>query len=119
MFINLSNHPSAAWDPNQMIAAEKYGKVVDLRFPDVSPESGSREIDLLVDEYLSEIMEYDDPVVMVQGEFVFTYRMVTALKARGIKAVAATTGRVAEEERRPDGTVIKTSKYKFSQFREY
>lgn len=119
MFINLSNHPSAAWDPDQMRAAEKYGKVVDLRFPDVSPEAGSSEIDALVEKYLSEIVKCDDPVVMVQGEFVFTYRMVTALKSRGIKAVAATTGRVAEEEKRPDGTVVKTSKYKFSQFREY
>ena len=36
MFVNLSNHPSSNWTPEQISAAG--GNVVDLPFPQVLPD---------------------------------------------------------------------------------
>ena len=33
MFVNFSNHPSSLWSENQRKEAEKYGEIVDLKFP--------------------------------------------------------------------------------------
>ncbi len=40
-FLNLSNHPSAAWNADQLAAAQKLGSVVDLPFPVVTPSATS------------------------------------------------------------------------------
>ena len=38
MFVNFSNHPSSLWSENQRKEAEKYGEIVDLKFPSVNPD---------------------------------------------------------------------------------
>lgn len=37
VFINCSNHPSERWSREQKQAAEGYGEIVDLPFPEVDP----------------------------------------------------------------------------------
>ena len=119
MFINVSNHKSSGWGQRQREAAEIYGEIVDIPFPPISSDYTSEEIDELVAQYLKKIQKYDDPVAMVQGEFVFTYRLVSELKAAGILALAGCTDRKVFEEKQPDGTVKKTSVFEFTRFREY
>lgn len=55
---------------------------------------------------------------MVQGEFVFTFRLVTELKKAGITAVAARTERKAIEKVE-NGITKTTSEFKFAGFMEY
>lgn len=134
MFINLSNHPSEKWSDKQLEEARKYGtiygKIIDMPFPQISPTATSEEIDELVNEYYQKILE-SIPIeriifinneksfaVLVQGEFVFTYRLVNLLKDKGIIVVAARTERKVKELVE-NGIPKKVSEFNFAGFMEY
>ncbi len=120
MFLNCTNHPSAGWEEAQIEAANALGgEIVDLPFPAIRQDFSSDEIDQLVGQYLETLQSYAEPVVLVMGEFVFTYRLVTALKQAGIKAVATNSERRAVETKREDGSVMKQSVFVFARFLEY
>ncbi len=119
MFINLSNHGSQDWGEEQRAAAEQYGEIVDLPFPQIPVDIRSEEIDALVAEYLDKINNFQTDAIMVMGEFVFCFRLITALKQQGKKVLASTTERRVIELRQEDGTVTKTSEFVFCGFREY
>jgi hypothetical protein len=121
MLINLSNHPSANWSNNQIKAAEEqFGKIMDLPFPDVNPKGNETYIQQLVQQYLQQILHFVQndghplPAIHIMGELTFTFAMVKALQAKGITCVASTTKRIAKEE-----NGVKTSEFKFVQFRKY
>lgn len=122
MFINISNHNSEKWTNNQLEAAKAYGEIMDVAFPAIAP-SMNAQIDELVCEYMEKVRnltgnETENNVVMVQGEFTFTYRMVNALKTVGYVVVCACTERKAVEV--VDGErIIKQSVFEFAGFREY
>ena len=119
VFINLSNHPSLNWSNDQLSEAKKYGKVIDIPFPSIDASCSEDVIDELVDEYYIKLNKYDNPVVMVQGEFTFTYRIVKRLKEAGIKALTSCSERIATTKTDADGNVEKMSVFKFVRFREY
>ena len=120
MFINLSNHKSNAWGKEQYAEAVKYGDIVDLQFPNIDAEATSEEVRVLAEEYLHKIIsEYEQPVVMVQGEFTFTYNLVHMLKEQGITVVAACSERKTIETVDENGVTLKKSEFIFVQFREY
>lgn len=120
MFINLSNHSSLNWSIEQILEASKYGEIVDISFPEVDPSGDTDYYNKLVDDCVAHIMSLDkSPVVMVQGEFILTFRIVTKLKTMGIKCVAASTKREAMESIDDEGRRIKTSIFKFEGFTEY
>ena len=113
MFLNLSNHPSASWSEPQFAAAG--GKVIDLQFPQVSPDGDEAYIEQLAQEYYDKIVQMKDiKAVHIMGEMNFTYALVNKLKANGIKCVASTTKRETVEE-----NGVKISKFNFVRFREY
>ena len=117
MFINLTNHPSDKWSAEQRDAAKEYGEIVDIPFPDISPETGEDAIKDLAEQYVEKILSYTDNnaiAVHVMGEMTFVHALVTRLKENGIRCVASTTERMVKEE---DGKKI--SEFKFVQFREY
>lgn len=119
MFINLSNHTSEHWGDFQTKEANKYGDIIDMPFPAISPYSSSEELDIIVNEYYEKIMKYNSPVVMLQGEFIFTFRLVTKLKKAGVKVVAGRSERVVKETVNEDGIAIKRSEFNFVGFMEY
>lgn len=117
MFINLSNHPSSGWSEQQQQAAEQFGEVVDMPFPQVEPASTADEVHDLAGELVAAILEYGDAAsltVHVMGEMTLTYGIVAALRGLGIRCVASTTERRVTEV---DGK--KVSEFHFVQFREY
>jgi len=117
MFVNLSNHPSASWSRKQLKAAMAFGEVIDIPFPDVSPQMDEQEISLLADDYLQRVRDISpDPcTVHVMGELTFSFVLVNRLQAAGYTCVASTTKRVVEIL--PDGS--KVSKFNFVRFRNY
>ena len=119
VFINLSNHISAKWSEKQKAAAAVYGQITDLPFPAIDPYFKNADIDRLVDTYYEKIMSYEEPAVMLQGEFVFTFRLVTRLKQQGIPVLAACSVRKATEYIGEDGRTLRESEYEFVKFREY
>ena len=119
VFINLTNHHSSLWGKEQIQDAEKYGDITDLAFPGIPVDISDPELNALVDEYYKNISEYSEPVVMLQGEFVFVYRLVKRLKEAGIRVFSACTERIVSQEIKPDGSVIKTSSFHYGGLREY
>jgi hypothetical protein len=77
------------------------------------------EMDLLAKEVVDDILRLKPKVVMCQGEFTLTYRIVSKLKENNIKVVAACSERVAKETKLPDGTTQKVAIFEFVRFREF
>ena len=118
LFINFSNHPFQDWGQSQQEAAKKYGTIVDIPFPDVSPTNIKKDLSSLVNQYVQKITSISkdkEACVHIMGEMTFTFMVVTRLKEMGIKCVASTTERKTTYN--DDGT--KQSEFSFVRFREY
>lgn len=116
-FVNLSNHPSVSWSRKQLEAAMAYGEVIDLPFPDVSPQMDEQQLSLLADDYLQCVRDISSEpcTVHVMGELTLSFVLVNRLLAAGYTCVASTTKRVVDIL--PDGS--KVSKFSFVRFRNY
>lgn len=118
IFLNVSNHPIAGWDEDQIEAAKVFGKLKDYPFPSVCAVASTDDIYRLACETARDILcEYPDADITahVMGEMTFTFALVTKLKALGIRCVASCTDRVAENL----GNGDKLSHFHFAQIREY
>lgn len=119
IFINLSNHPSNQWGSDQLAAARKLGKIVDMSFPPIDPNTSPEKIQKYAKSTFSLIRALGKPVVMVQGEFTFTYQLVRLLQEAGIRAVVSCSKRVSEEYVDEKGATVKISSFRFEGFRDY
>ena len=119
MFVNVSNHPSSLWLKNQRKNAMEYGEIVDVAFPAIYKEYNSSKYDELVEEYLEKILILQPEAVMVQGEFIFTYRLVKELKERSIKVLSSRSERVSKEFKDENDVIHKHSIFEFVGFQEY
>ena len=84
----------------------------------VGTERGEERL-AMVEEYFNKIQQYSDVVVMVQGEFVFTYRMIVLLKKQGIRVVAAQSERKSIEFVDVNKNTRRESVFEFIRFMEY
>lgn len=119
IFVNHTNHDSAKWSAEQKSAAEKFGRIVNLPFPDVPPNLTNKEIKQMVSKNLQEILKLKPAAVLCQGEFNYTFIMVEELKNLKIPVFAATSERVVEEITENDGSNKRISIFKFVNFRPY
>lgn len=118
LLVNFSNHPSQYWDEKQRKASHKYGKLIDMPFPQISPNADVAELEKLAQDYVKQIVSLADSkaiTVHIMGEMTFTYMVIAKLKELGIKCVASTTERKTTYN--DDGT--KLSEFSFVRFREY
>ncbi|MEY8310008.1 hypothetical protein AAK899_10880 [Erysipelotrichaceae bacterium 51-3] len=118
--MNITNHASQFWSKSQTEAARQlFGTVIDLPFPQIQVQMTDKEIDDLVEIYLKKVTAYENPTVLCQGEFVFTYRMVHALQKRKIQVVAAQGTLEREEYQDKDQNTVKRTIYRFARFLKY
>lgn len=134
MFINYTNHPSVSWGEKQKTEASKYGEIVDMPFPNISPQMTVQEMNDLVkqetDRVVTAVKNEDPSAVLCQGESVFTYMLVNSLLnkrlgahrwesgLRNLKVVSAVSERRVVEI--VEGEVTqKKSEFFFEGFREY
>ncbi len=116
MIINFTNHPLKKWDKNQQkIAKKEFDEIEDIKFPNIPPDADKKYISELANKYLKTILEKKPQAVHIQGEFTFTFKMVSLLQKNNIKCLASTTERIVNEN--PDGS--RTYNFKFVRFREY
>lgn len=118
LFINLSNHPIATWSEKQLEAAKSYGKIEEMRFPNIDSNADNAAIKDIATDYVEKILELNkqyDVTVHVMGEMVFTYLIVNMLKGQGIRCIASTSERCVTE--RADG--VKENIFNFTRFRDY
>lgn len=125
LFINFSNHPSNKWSETQLQAAKELAEqVIDRPFPNIPSYWDMEEVLQKVDLEIAEIelmldkkgiVDPNDVIIMVQGEFVFTHAFVNACADIYVQCYAATSERKVVEN--ADGT--KTVHYQFIKFRSY
>ena len=119
VFVNLSNHPSVDWSEEQKKAALAYGGIIDVPFPSVPSSCSDKVMQKLADKAVGAVGKAAYPArevtVHVMGEMTLTYRIVNKLKARGIRCLASTSDRVANDI----GNGEKISQFHFVEFREY
>ena len=120
VFINYTNHPSSFWPKEQIQAAEKYGDIIDITFPAVSPQANEMEIHDLINEQIEKLLAFNPAAVLCQGEFTLAFGIVSGLKKKGIKVLAACSSRqVLESIDAIDDQRQKRISFKFVRFREY
>lgn len=119
IFINLSNHPSSGLSAEQTNAAQKYGEIRDVKFPNVPSDAFGAEVEAIVMETFAKAMAEQPAAVMCAGEPVVCFKLVEMFKASDVTVLAAVTDRVSEEIQNPDGTTTKVSKFCFKGFREF
>lgn len=119
MLINFSNHPSAQWSAAQQKAAQYYGGVVDIAFPNIDPAVNETALDSLAAVYADHILHLNPDAVLCQGESTFTYRIVQRLETQGIPVLAACSRRAVRETTCPDGSTLRQSVFVFAGFRRY
>ena len=118
-FVNLTNHPAAQWSEAQRRAAEEYGPILELPFPAVPETADLSLVSKLAALYFRRLRVVENPVVLVQGEAVFTYILVRLLEQARIPALACVSRRCVQETLLPDGTTEKLAVYSFAGFRPY
>ena len=119
IFVNHTNHASAQWSPEQIAAAEIYGKIADFPFPNIDANFDAAQISALVEVNGKKIMALNPAAVLCQGEFSYTYAMINFLKKNNVVVIAAASERIVEERVTPDGATKKISLFKFVRFRQY
>lgn len=118
-FINHSNHPSARWSYAQRKAAEAYGPIEDMPFPNIEPMWSEEQVAALADENGAAIIAKQPAAVLCQGEFTYTFALIERLRKAGITVVAACSERVVHETVDGDGVSHKTAEFSFIQFRKF
>lgn len=134
MFINYTNHPSASWGEKQKMEASKYGEILDMQFPNISPQMTVQQLMKAAGDACTDIIKKieneEHSAVLCQGEAVFTYmlvnnllnRRISAYKwqsgLRGLKVLSAISQRKVIEITDGDVTQKKTE-FCFEGFREY
>ena len=117
--INFTNHPYEMWDEGQKKAAAAFGDIKEIPFPEVNPETKEEELDTIAKEYTEKVLALHDPVVLLQGEFTLSFRLVQLLKAEDLQVVAACSKRNVREWKDDEGKYHKEMLFDFVQFRRY
>lgn len=118
LFINLSNHPSSSWTAEQLTAAEAFGELVDMPFPQVAPDATADDIKTLAEAQVEAIIKQAEThtvTVHVMGEMSLIYRIVRMLSERGIRCVCSTSYRVVKDQ----GDGRRLVEFNFNSFRDY
>ena len=119
VFINLTNHPSTRWSAAQYDAAMAYGPIVDFPFPAIPVEADTADVAALAGTIAEQLFVMAPAAVLIQGEHVFVYQLVSLLQAAGILALSCISRREATEHVLLDGGAEKTSVFRFVGFRRY
>lgn len=118
-FINHTNHPSARWEEAQRRAAEEYGTIMDIPFPQIPADWDEDAVRRLAEENARAILARSPAAVLVQGEFTYTYAIVARLKAAGIPVFSACSERHVSERVNEAGETVRESRFAFCRFRAY
>lgn len=120
MLINLSNHPHSSWKEEQIAAANCYGSIIDIAFPNIPADWNTARVKKYAEKYSKECMSKIDAstdsssAIHLAGEPVFCYYVAQRLISSGYMVLTSTTQRNTIEE---NGK--KTSVFQFERYRAY
>lgn len=122
MLLNLSNHSSSKWQPEQIrVARVTYGAIVDMQFPNIPPDWDEQQVKKLVEEYVNKcvqiINQTEDKVnaIHIMGELTFCYAFVKLMECCPFHCIASTTERVVTVNEKGE----KVSAFNFCKFRNF
>ena len=119
LLVNLSNHPYKDWSEDQKKAAEKYGEVQDMAFPEIDPamkiDKIKKEIAAAQIDEIKNMCKERRVTVHIMGEMSYTFYVVSQLKAFGILCICSTSERDTEDL----GGGEKKVSFHFKRFRDY
>lgn len=119
LLVNLSNHPYKDWSEDQKKAAEKYGEVQDMAFPEIDPamkiDKIKKEIAVAQIDEIKNMCKERRVTVHIMGEMSYTFYVVSQLKAFGIRCICSTSERDTEDL----GGGEKKVSFHFKRFRDY
>lgn len=119
LLVNLSNHPYKDWSEDQKKAAEKYGEVQDMAFPEIDPamkiDKIKKEIAAAQIDEIKNMCKERRVTVHIMGEMSYTFYVVSQLKAFGIRCICSTSERDTEDL----GGGEKKVTFRFKRFRDY
>ena len=118
LFVNHTNHPSAAWSAIQKKVAEMYGKIYDFPFPEIDSEWDEETVRNFAYENCKRIMALQPAAVLCQGEFTYCHALINLLKEKGVLVLAACSNRETKEWQE-DGKNVKKAFFTFIRFRAY
>ena len=118
-FINHTNHPSARWEEAQRCAAEAYGVIADIPFPQIPADWDENAVRRLAEENARVILARSPAAVLVQGEFTYTYALINLLKAADIPGLSACSERHVSERVNEAGETVHESRFAVCRFRAY
>ena len=119
IFVNFTNHPSADWAQDQRTAALRYGRIVDLAFPQVPASADPDAVAALALHCAARILALDPACVLCQGEMTLCFLVVQHLLAQGVPVVAACSERRAEQWTDDGGIVHRRAVFEFVGFRPF
>lgn len=119
LLVNLSNHPYKDWSEDQKKAAEKYGEVQDMAFPEIDPamkiDKIKKEIAAAQIDEIKNMCKERRVTIHIMGEMSYTFYVVSQLKAFGILCICSTSERDTEDL----GGGEKKVTFHFKRFRDY
>lgn len=119
LLVNLSNHPYKDWSEDQKKAAEKYGEIQDMAFPEIDPamkiDKIKKEIAAAQIDEIKNMCKERRVTVHIMGEMSYTFYVVSQLKAFGIRCICSTSERDTEDL----GGGEKKVTFRFKRFRDY
>lgn len=119
LLVNLSNHTYKDWSEDQKKAAEKYGEVQDMAFPEIDPamkiDKIKKEIAAAQIDEIKNMCKERRVTVHIMGEMSYTFYVVSQLKAFGILCICSTSERDTEDL----GGGEKKVTFHFKRFRDY
>lgn len=118
-FINYTNHPSVNWSEAQRQAAQIYGEIMDMDFPEIEPQWDEEQVASLACQQAEKIIAQKPVAVLVQGEFTFSYALISLLLQAGIRVLAACSQRCTDSVINEKQETIRRSVFKFVRFRQY
>jgi CRISPR-associated DxTHG motif protein len=123
VFLNVSNHPVATWQPRQVEAAVQlgFGEPTDLPggVGEVDPELDGSEVEGLARDIAERAVAAGAQGAFVATEPTLGFALVRELRRRGIRCFAATTRREVTTTQVEDGSTVKQSRFAFVRWREY
>jgi len=120
MFINFTNHLYRSWSTEQTAAANEYGEILDIPFPNVDPNGDENYIHTLADKYVMQIIAYSPAAVLCQGEMTLAFAVASILMSKcGVIVLAACSERIVTEVAAANGQTVKRAEFRFARFRKY
>ena len=116
IFLNCSLYNrSCDWDQAASAQASVYGRIEELP---LAPFHGSDEEQFAsARAFLKQVNELRPSAVLLDGAFGTFYMIADALLRQGYLVLVKCSNRIAYQEMQPDGTIVKTSLYRFVRYR--